>query len=140
MNLGNPNENHSHSFQGIQHHYNTILTKSQVIYLPLFRYFSAISLDFPCRICHNNYVIMKKRENMNKLKVNMNYKTGRKGENNCRIVSAGSELDKMYEKAYNEYMVSQIDSSLGFTEQEQIAIERKEEQIQRDGSGEWILS
>ena len=55
-------------------------------------------------------------------------------------MSAGSELDKMYEKAYNEYMVSQIDSSLGFTEQEQIAIERKEEQIQRDGSGEWILS
>ena len=83
---------------------------------------------------------MKKRENMNKLKVNMNYKTGRSGENNCRIVSAGSELDKMYEKAYNEYMVSQIDSTLGFTEQEQIAIERKEEQIQRDGSGEWILS
>ena len=37
-------------------------------------------------------------------------------------------------------MTSQIDSSLGFTEQEQIAIERKEEQIQRDGSGEWILS
>ena len=66
MNLGNPNENDSHSFQGIQHHYNTILTKSQVIYLPLFRYFSAISLDFPCRICHNNYVIMKKRENMDK--------------------------------------------------------------------------
>ena len=82
----------------------------------------------------------KERENMNKLKVNMNYKTGRSGENNCRIVSAGSELDKMYEKAYNEYMVSQIDSTLGFTEQEQIAIERKEEQIQRDGSGEWILS
>ena len=82
----------------------------------------------------------KERENMKKLKVNMNYKTGRSGENNCRIVSAGSELDKMYEKAYNEYMVSQIDSSLGFTEQEQIAIEKREEQIQRDGSGEWILS
>ena len=74
------------------------------------------------------------------LKVDMNYKTGRSGENNCRIVTAGSELDKMYEKAYNEYMTSQIDSSLGFTEQEQIAIERKEEQIKRDGSGEWILS
>ena len=82
----------------------------------------------------------KERGNMNKLRVNMNYKTGRSGENNCRIVTAGSELDKMYQKAYNEYMVSQIDSSLGFTEQEQIAIERKEEQIQRDGSGEWILS
>ena len=80
------------------------------------------------------------RGNMKELKVNLNYKTGRMGENNCRIVSAGSELDKMYEKAYNEYMTSQIDSSLGFTEQEQIAIERKEEQIKRDGSGEWILS
>ena len=40
---------------------------------------------------------------MSKLKVNLNYKTGRNGENNCRIVSAGSELDKMYEKAYLEY-------------------------------------
>ena len=77
---------------------------------------------------------------MNKLRVNMNYKTGRSGENNCRIVTAGSELDKMYQKAYNEYMVSQIDSSLGFTEQEQIDIEKREEQILRDGSGEWILS
>ena len=32
-----------------------------------------------------------------------------------------------------------IDFTLGFTEQEQIEIERKEEQIKRDGSGEWIL-
>ena len=80
------------------------------------------------------------RGNMKELKVNLNYKTGRMGENNCRIVSAGSELDKMYEKAYNEYMTSQIDSSLGFTEQEQIDIEKREEQILRDGSGEWILS
>ena len=80
------------------------------------------------------------RGNMKELKVNMNYKTGRRGENNCRIVTAGSELDKMYEKAYNEYMTSQIDSSLGFTEQEQIDIEKREEQILRDGSGEWILS
>ena len=77
---------------------------------------------------------------MKELKVNLNYKTGRSGENNCRIVTAGSELDKMYEKAYNEYMTSQIDSSLGFTEQEQIDIEKREEQILRDGSGEWILS
>ena len=46
---------------------------------------------------------MEKRGNMRELKVNMNYKTGRKGENNCRIVSAGSELDKMYEKAYLEW-------------------------------------
>ena len=82
----------------------------------------------------------KERGNMKELKVNLNYKTGRSGENNCRIVTAGSELDKMYEKAYNEYMTSQIDSSLGFTEQEQIDIEKREEQILRDGSGEWILS
>ena len=40
---------------------------------------------------------------MNKLKVNMNYKTGRRGENNCRIVSAGSELDKMYQEAYEDW-------------------------------------
>ena len=40
---------------------------------------------------------------MRELKVNMNYKTGRKGENNCRIVSAGSELDKMYQQAYEDY-------------------------------------
>ena len=80
------------------------------------------------------------RGKMKELKVNLNYKTGRSGENNCRIVTAGSELDKMYEKAYNEYMTSQIDSSLGFTEQEQIDIEKREEQILRDGSGEWILS
>ena len=93
---------------------------------------------------------MKKRENMNKLKVNMNYKTGRKGENNCRIVSAGSELDKLYQETYDNYMKvqewnekkrpSQIDFTLGFTEQEQIDIERREEQIKRDGAGEWILS
>ena len=87
---------------------------------------------------------------MNKLKVNMNYKTGRKGENNCRIVSAGSELDKLYQETYDNYIKvqewnekkrpSQIDFTLGFTEQEQIDIERREEQIKRDGAGEWILS
>jgi len=96
----------------------------------------------------------KERGNMKELKVNLNYKTGRMGENNCRIVSAGSELDRLYQETYDNYIkvqewnekkrlsqiVSQIDSSLGFTEQEQIAIERKEEQIKRDGSGEWILS
>ena len=80
----------------------------------------------------------------------MNYKTGRKGENNCRIVSAGSELDKLYQETYDNYMKvqewnekkrpSQIDFTLGFTEQEQIDIERREEQIKRDGAGEWILS
>ena len=91
---------------------------------------------------------------MNKLRVNMNYKTGRRGENNCRIVTAGSELDRLYQETYDNYIkvqewnekkrlsqiVSQIDSSLGFTEQEQIDIEKREEQILRDGSGEWILS
>ena len=41
---------------------------------------------------------------MTELKVNMNYKTGRRGENNCRIVSAGSELDKMYQQCYDDYM------------------------------------
>ena len=30
------------------------------------------------------------------LKVNMNYQTGSMGSNNCRIVTAGSELDRMY--------------------------------------------
>ena len=80
------------------------------------------------------------RGNMKELKVNLNYKTGRRGENNCRIVSAGSELDKLYQKGYDDYFVKStnravvpIDESLGFTEQEQINIER-------DGSGEWILS
>ncbi len=74
------------------------------------------------------------------LKVDMNYKTGRRGENNCRIVSAGSDLDRLYQKVYDDYFgkstniaVVPIDESLGFTEQEQINIER-------DGSGEWILS
>lgn len=48
----------------------------------------------------------QQRENMRELEVNMNYKTGRNGENNCRIVSAGSELDKMYEKTYQIYTKS----------------------------------
>mgnify|MGYP001398070168 FL=1 len=73
----------------------------------------------------------KERENMNKLKVNMNYKTGRRGENNCRIVSAGSELDKMYQQCYDDYMKVQEWN------------ERKrpmQQEPKRDGSGEWILS
>ena len=45
---------------------------------------------------------------MNKLKVNMNYKTGRRGENNCRIVSAGSELDILYQKVYDEYFSQKL--------------------------------
>ena len=68
---------------------------------------------------------------MTELKVNMNYKTGRRGENNCRIVSAGSELDKMYQQCYDDYMKVQEWN------------ERKrpmQQEPKRDGSGEWILS
>ena len=84
---------------------------------------------------------MKKREKMTKyiedindisgfkeLKVNMNYETGTHGENACRIVSKGSELDQMYARTYHEYLKKtreEIDYTLGFTEQEQIAIESK---------------
>ena len=67
---------------------------------------------------------------MRKLKVNLNYKTGRRGENNCRIVSAGSELDLMYQETYDNYL-----------KKSQEDYERKEqERIKRDGAGEWILS
>ena len=71
----------------------------------------------------------------NELKVNMNYETGTRGENACRIVSKGSELDLMYARTYHEYLKKtreerirkekEIDYNLGFTEQEQIDIERK---------------
>ena len=64
----------------------------------------------------------------NELKVNMNYETGTHGENACRIVSKGSELDQMYARTYHEYLKKtreEIDYTLGFTEQEQIAIESK---------------
>ena len=39
------------------------------------------------------------------LKVNMNYQTGSMGSNNCRIVPAGSELDRMYAQTYHKYLV-----------------------------------
>ena len=84
---------------------------------------------------------MRKREKMTKfiedindinghkeLKVNMNYSTGSHGENACRIVTKGSELDQMYARTYHEYLKKtreEIDYTLGFTEQEQIAIESK---------------
>ena len=42
------------------------------------------------------------------LKVDMNYKTGRRGENNCRIVSAGSELDILYQNVYDEYFSQKL--------------------------------
>ena len=64
----------------------------------------------------------------NELKVNMNYETGTRGENACRIVTKGSELDQMYAMTYHEYLKKtreEIDYTLGFTEQEQIAIESK---------------
>jgi len=55
-------------------------------------------------------------------------------------VSAGSDLDRLYQKVYDDYFgkstniaVIPIDEDKGFTEQERINIER-------DGSGEWILS
>ena len=54
---------------------------------------------------------MRKREKMREfkeLKVDMNYKTGRRGENNCRIVSAGSELDILYQKVYDEYFSQKL--------------------------------
>jgi len=67
---------------------------------------------------------------MKELKVNLNYKTGRRGQNNCRIVSAGSELDLMYQETYDNYL-----------KKSQEDYERKEqERIKRDGAGEWILS
>ena len=40
----------------------------------------------------------------NELKIDMNYQTGRNGENNCRIVTKGSELDLMYQEVYEDYM------------------------------------
>ena len=65
----------------------------------------------------------------NELKVNMNYETGTRGENACRIVSKGSELDQMYARTYHEYLKK--------TREERI---RKEKEPMRDGAGEWILS
>ena len=54
---------------------------------------------------------MSKRENMikvtpkfNELKIDMNYQTGSHSENNCRIVTKGSELDLMYQEVYEDYM------------------------------------
>ena len=64
----------------------------------------------------------------NELKVNMNYETGTRGENACRIVSKGSELHQMYARTYHEYLKK---SQKDFEEQER---------IKRDGAGEWILS
>ena len=70
---------------------------------------------------------------MNKLKVNMNYKTGRKGENNCRIVSAGSELDRLYQETYDNYMKVQE-----WNEKKRPS--QQEQEPQRDGAGEYIFT
>jgi len=72
------------------------------------------------------------RGNMKELKVNLNYKTGRMGENNCRIVTAGSELDKLYQQVYEDYIKVQEWNEKKRPSQQQ--------EPQRDGSGEWILS
>ena len=69
---------------------------------------------------------------MRELEVNMNYKTGRNGENNCRIVSAGSELDKLYQQVYEDYIKVQEWNEKKRPSQQQ--------EPQRDGAGEWILS
>ena len=72
------------------------------------------------------------RGNMKELKVNLNYKTGRMGENNCRIVTAGSELDKLYQQVYEDYIKVQEWNEKKRPSQQQ--------EPQRDGAGEWILS
>ena len=51
-----PDENHSHSFQGIQSHYNTFLAQSQVIYLSFFAKIAPFFLDISCPISYNVYV------------------------------------------------------------------------------------
>ena len=47
--------------------------------------------------------MIKVTPKFNELKVDMNYETGNRGENNCRIVSKGSELDLMYQQVYEDY-------------------------------------
>ena len=39
----------------------------------------------------------------NELKIDMNYQTGSHSENNCRIVTKGSELDLMYQEVYEDW-------------------------------------
>ena len=60
----------------------------------------------------------KELEVFNELQVDMNYKTGSKSENNCRIVTAGSELDLMYKNAYREYKkkkhIKELQESLNY--------------------------
>ena len=51
-----PDENDSHFFQGIQSHYNTFLTQSQVIYFSFFAKIAPFFLDISCPILYNVYV------------------------------------------------------------------------------------
>ena len=51
-----PDENDSHFFQGIQSHYNTYLTQSQVIYFSFFAKIAPFFLDISCQISYNLYV------------------------------------------------------------------------------------
>ena len=78
--------------------------------------------------------MIKVTPKFNELKVNLNYDTGTHGENNCRIVSKGSELDLMYEQVYKDWKKVQEWN-------ERIEKEKNlEQEPQRDGAGEWILS
>ena len=54
------NENDSHSFQGIQSHYNTYFDLKSRGFL---HYFSEKSVDFSCLISYNNYVNWKINDN-----------------------------------------------------------------------------
>ena len=75
--------------------------------------------------------MIKVTPKFNELKVNLNYDTGTRGENNCRIVSKGSELDLMYEQVYEDWKKVQE-----WNEKKRPS----QKEIRRDGAGEWILS
>ena len=47
--------------------------------------------------------MIKVTPKFNELKVDLNYQTGSHSENNCRIVTKGSELDLMYQQVYEDY-------------------------------------
>ena len=81
---------------------------------------------------------LKELEVFNELQVDMNYKTGSKSENNCRIVTAGSELDLMYKNAYREYKkkihLEQLNRRLEEYDKEFGEQERKEQQELKEWS------
>ena len=64
--------------------------------------------------------MIKVTPKFNELKVDMNYQTGSHSENNCRIVTKGSELDLMYQEVYEDYMKVQ-------KWKERISIEKRKE-------------